>query len=222
MSHYIDMLKNDIQSLENERYSLRLYLFSSVFVNIVLITIICFLLISNNQKTEPNISNKLTLKGITVGNIYTERNLVEAFKISCEKTSSGESIGCKNWVCNNIDGFKNCSGNINLGDIEAFMVAKLSSQSELLSMSFNFHSNDFKDIEPILIEKFGKPKTKKSIVTTRLDMNYDQIEHTWESGEIQASLKKYDSTIDKSILSIYNPILEKKYTKHKVTVKDLD
>lgn len=214
MSHYIDMLKNDIQSLENERYSLRLYLFSSVFVNIVLITIICFLLISNNQKTEPNISNKLTLKGITVGNIYTERNLVEAFKISCEKTSSGESIGCKNWVCNNIDGFKNCSGNINLGDIEAFMVAKLSSQSELLSMSFNFHSNDFKDIEPILIEKFGKPKTKKSI--------YDQIEHTWESGEIQASLKKYDSTIDKSILSIYNPILEKKYTKHKVTVKDLD
>lgn len=214
MSHYIDMLKNDIQSLENERYSLRLYLFSSVFVNIVLITIICFLLISNNQKTEPNLSNKLTLKGITVGNIYTERNLVEAFKISCEKTSSGESIGCKNWVCNNIDGFKNCSGNINLGNIEAFMVAKLSSQSELLSMSFNFHSNDFKDIEPILIEKFGKPKTKKSI--------YDQIEHTWESGEIQASLKKYDSTIDKSILSIYNPILEKKYTKHKVTVKDLD
>lgn len=214
MSHYIDMLKNDIQSLENERYSLRLYLFSSVFVNIVLITIICFLLISNNQKTEPNLSNKLTLKGITVGNIYTERNLVEAFKISCEKTSSGESIGCKNLACNNIDGFKNCSGNINLGDIEAFMVAKLSSQSELLSMSFNFHSNDFKDIEPILIEKFGKPKTKKSI--------YDQIEHTWESGEIQASLKKYDSTIDKSILSIYNPILEKKYTKHKVTVKDLD
>lgn len=176
----------------------------------------------NNQKTEPKPQNKLSLKGVVPGNIYTERNLNDAFGPSCGKTFSGEPMGCTVLSCRDVGGLDYCSGTINLGNVKASMMAELSPQNELMFMSFSFPANDFKYIEPILIEKFGKPETEESTVTTRMGVNYDQVKHYWESEELRASIDKYGQTVEESVLLIYHPALIKKYTKPKITSKDLD
>lgn len=128
-------------------------------------------------------------KGIEVGANSSWTDIGNKLGLQCHDNRSG-------------DGGIWCSGETTILGSKADAFVNVDSNSIVNSISITYEPDKFEDIAEVYINKHGKPKISKKVLTTGMGVSVNQVEMEWKSKNKLLFLKKYGDTISEGKLWI--------------------
>lgn len=127
-------------------------------------------------------------KGVEIGGKSEPQEIFDKLGVECSEAYQSKFI---------------CNGYTTIATFRSYMNLVLTEKGYVQRIFLDFDSDGFETVAPLLVEKYGKPKSNKvSQLQNKMGAKFEQHVLFWiDKDENTVTLSRYGSKVDKSILS---------------------